>query len=369
MSKRTLHPSELVLGQPLPCDAYDARGVLLLRKGELLISQNQIDRLLELANFDAIPDDPPPDAEAVPRSPLAQILEARRRLTDCLATPAGDFVATIDRIAGQIARAVRRNADVALAAILLVPEGAYPCRHAVNAAIACELVGQALALSPPLQRATVAAALTMNIGMLDLQRQLHAAAAPPDDAQRAAIRAHCTSGVALLKAHGVDDTHWLQAVEDHHERADGSGYPAGKTLAELDLPARLLALADVYCAAVSARAHRRALSPHTALRRLFLSTGALDEELAALFIKTLGIYPPGTGVRLRNGSIAVVLERGASCHKPKVASLTTHDGLRTGVPIRRRGDQAAHAVAETVDLEALALPVDMEALWGADAAL
>ena len=87
-----------------------------------------------------------------------------------------------------------------------------------------------------------------------------------------------------------------------------------------------------------------------------------------MFIKTLGVYPPGTGVRLRNGAFAVVLQRQSAGHQPVVASLTTHDGLRLHSPIRRRGDIEAHAVTEVVDLTALGIRVGMETLWGADAA-
>ena len=95
----------------------------------------------------------------------------------------------------------------------------------------------------------------------------------------------------------------------------------------------------------------------------------MNEHHAALFIKTLGIYPPGTGVRLHNGSIAVVTRRGATDRNPRVSSITTQDGLRIGAPIRRHGDPTAHAVTEVVDLDELGMNVSMEALWGSDAAL
>jgi len=90
-------------------------------------------------------------------------------------------------------------------------------------------------------------------------------------------------------------------------------------------------------------------------------------NLAKVFIKTLGIYPPGTGVRLRNGSLAVVIQRGAAGHQPVVASLTTHNGLRLASPIRRSGDADAHTIVEVVNLWQLGMSVSMEALWGADA--
>ena len=53
--------------------------------------------------------------------------------------------------------------------------------------------------------------------------------------------------------------------------------------------------------------------------------------------------------------------------RSKVASITTHDGLRISTPIRRSGDDLGHAVAEVVDLDEFELSVSMEALWGSDA--
>jgi hypothetical protein len=167
----------------------------------------------------------------------------------------------------------------------------------------------------------------------------------------------------------VEDPVWLAAVRDHHERPDGSGYPAGKSGAALGEPARLVGLADVYCARVSSRRTRPAMTPNAAMRQLFLCEGeATDETLARQLIKALGIYPPGTGVRLRNGRVAVVVERGMTGHQPLLALLTTAAGERLQVPLRRASDADACAIIEVVDLAALQLEPTMDSLWGADAA-
>lgn len=369
MPRRLIHPSELHVGQPLPCDAYDDKGTLLLREGHVITSGRQIEKLMQQALLaDTSPDDA---AKEVARtSPLAFVLSARQHLQALFnATSPPDFPAEVSRIAGMVRRACKLNADVALASILMRREGLYTIRHAVNVAIACQIAGTAMKLAPAELAATLAAALTMNIGMLELQQQLQALDGPLTDAQQAAVRGHCERSVAMLRGYGVTDALWLEIVQDHHERPDGSGYPAGKAGEAIGLPAQLLSLADVYCARVSCRDSRPAMLPNVALRWLFLNEGvAVNEHLAALFIKALGVYPPGTGVRLRNGSIAVVTHRGATGHMPKVASITTQDGLRVGVPIRRRGDESAHAVSEVVDLDGLQLAVGMEALWGADGA-
>lgn len=350
-------------------NAYDARGTLLLRRGQVLGSQVQLEKLLRHGLFYGTEEECQVHFEPPPPSALALVLEAREKLQALLADPAPeDFPRTLEAIAERVREACRINPDVALASILLRTEGPYSARHAVNAAIACQLTGGATGWVPAELAATVSAALTMNIGMFELHDRLVALEGPLSDEQHAAVHAHCQASVERLREHGVTNAAWLNAVRDHHERADGSGYPDGKRGKEICRPARLLALADVYCARVSGRDYRPPLQPTLALRWLFLNEGAaLDEDLAKVFIKTLGIYPPGTGVRLRNGSVAVVTQRGPVGHHPVVASLTTFDGLRMGSPIRRRGDVEAHAVSEVVDLAALEIEVSMEALWGADA--
>jgi len=374
MPRRPIDTTELIVGQPLRFNAYDARGKLLLRLGQVIGSEAQREMLLQhgllYGSEEECRGPLPPAASVSTPSPLARLLGARRQLQALLAELApADFPGVLTGIAGQVREACRISPDMALASILLCTEGPYSSRHAVNAAIACQLAGMALALDAAELAAIVSAALTMNIGMFALHDALVACEGPLSEAQHAAVRAHCQLGVARLRELGVASDDWLDAVRDHHERTDGSGYPSGKRDAEIGRPARLLALADIYCARVSGRDYRPPLQPTQALRWLFLNEGAaLDERLARVFIKTLGIYPPGTGVRLRNGSLAVVIQRRPAGHQPVVASLTTHDGLRLRSPIRRRGDMETHAIAEVVDLSMLGIKVNMEALWGADAA-
>jgi HD-GYP domain-containing protein (c-di-GMP phosphodiesterase class II) len=370
---RPIQSGELQVGQPLPYDAYDERGKLLLRAGHVLTNAASVERLLRVAYVDdGLHVDARPgliDDSLASGRPLALILSARQRLHALLTQrQAADFSGAIKRIVELLQRACDANADLSLASIVLQREGTYAIRHMVNVAIACEVVGTALELPMEERTSIMAAALTMNISMLALQGELLTVDGPLSDTQYAEVRQHCERGAALLRERGVTDALWLQAVLDHHERHDGSGYPHGKRGEAIDLPARLLASADVYCARVAGRNYRPPLQANVALRWLYLNEGSrFDEKIATSFIKTLGIYPPGTGVRLRNGSIAVVTHRGRGSLTPQVSSITTHDGLRVDTPIRRRGDVSAHAISEVVDLDELDMSVSMEALWGADA--
>ena len=303
------------------------------------------------------------------RSSVLSITSDQRLQVLLQGPPSEKFVSELTRVGTLLRRACRRNADVALASILMHREGSYAIRHSVNAAIACQMAGVAMSFSAADLATVVAGALTMNFGMLDLQQRLQEVGELNDE-QRRDVTGHCERGVDWLQQRGVGDERWLEIVRDHHERPDGSGYPAKKSGDAIHPLTQLVSLADIYCARVSSRACRSAMLPNVALRRLFLNEGAtVNEHHAALFIKALGIYPPGTGVRLHNGSIAVVTRRGATDRNPRVSSITTQDGLRIGAPIRRHGDPTAHAVTEVVDLDELGMNVSMEALWGSDATL
>lgn len=368
MSERLVQLSRLKVGDPLPCDVRDGSGTLLLCRGHTITSDAQIETLIRYASSPYSLAPAPPD-RGQPRSPLALVLGARWRLQSLFANPSPQtFSAELLQIVADVHRACRANADVALAAILLCRDEPYAIRHSVNVATATCIAGIAMQLDEATLFPALAAALTMNIGMVELQERLLMLQGRLNDEQRAEVQGHCERGEALLREYGVIDELWLEIVRDHHERPDGSGYPAHKQIAAIGLPTQLVSLADVYCARVSERQYRTAMPPNVALRWLFLNEGAtLNAQYAAVFIKTLGVYPPGTGVRLLNGSVGVVIQRSATGHKPRVASITSPGGARIATPIRHRDDSPEHAVVEVVDLAELGLAVNMEALWGTDA--
>jgi putative nucleotidyltransferase with HDIG domain len=106
-------------------------------------------------------------------------------------------------------------------------------------------------------------------------------------------------GFPLLAAH---------CAYQHHERLDGSGYPRGLKKDEIHRHARLLAVADVFEALTSHRAHRRAMLPHMAMEILYGQSGTqFDQEYVELFRKTVAIYPIGVSVKLNTGETAIVV--------------------------------------------------------------
>jgi HD-GYP domain-containing protein (c-di-GMP phosphodiesterase class II) len=136
----------------------------------------------------------------------------------------------------------------------------------------------------------VAAALTMNIGMVEVQEKVNAIAGPLNDKLLDMIHRHPQLGVERLTKLGITDACWLACVRQHHENSDGSGYPEGLAGEAIALPARIIGLADKYCAMVSGRQYRGPQKPHTALRDLYVKQGQkIDVAAAGTLIRVMGL--------------------------------------------------------------------------------
>jgi len=370
MGKRRILPGELEIGSVLPWDAYDDRGFLLLRQGQMIGSNNQIEILIDrglFAEVDPLVRKTQALTNKLGPSAVSPILEARRRL-ELICTEdesVEGFSEQIFFLRELIAEACRLSPDAALATAIFERHGRYSIRHSLDVAITCQVVGSSLEMSEDELSSTVAAALTMNLSILALQDELQAQKDPLSPEQREVIEQHPTDSVEALRTRGVTDAVWLEAVRSHHEAIDGSGYGQGRKGDEISLPAQLVSLSDIYCARISTREYRRALRPNAALRAIFLDQGKkVSQTLAGRFIKAIGVFPAGTPVKLENGEVAVVTERGESARTPYVCSILAPEGMPLMKPIRRDTRDAQCGVREVMEWSTVGAMPSMHALWG-----
>jgi HD-GYP domain-containing protein (c-di-GMP phosphodiesterase class II) len=374
---KSLPIESLALNQPVPVNIWDPKGVLLLRKGEHITSEQHrgllmlhtpmvlaadwqawgysytetLDRMVRgnesisrIAALDAmvpVHNKPPASEELAITEAWADIHAALNTLLH-QGAEAGHFLERLDRLCAQTDKLWREHPDdclLVLVQLLFDSRVHYSATHALLAAGLCALIGPSAGMQADEQVALARAALTMNIGMTRAHDDLARQAGPLSDTQRRTVREHPQRSAEVLRRLGVVDAAWLQLVEEHHERPDGQGYPAGKVVH--NTAHHLLQMADVYVASISPRKSRGGLLSQQVARELYLGPDHTPDPLGALFIKNIGFYPPGSYVRLASGEVAVVARRGAKANAPAVFAIVGRHGLPLGEPtVRDTADPA-----------------------------
>lgn len=124
------------------------------------------------------------------------------------------------------------------------------------------------------------------------------------------IKAHPLRGWEILSNSEGANPVALDVVRHHHERVDGTGYPDKISGDALTLFARMGAVCDVYDALTSNRCYKNGWEPAETLHKMAeWRNGHFDERILYAFVKTIGIYPSGTLVRLKSGKLAIVMEQ------------------------------------------------------------
>jgi len=357
-------------GVPLEFDIFGEDGKVLLRRGFVIADQQQLDAFLKRGLFietatsaAKIEEDLLGGHEYDPFWMWDQIVAKLGRLLREYETQE-DVPSKVIRLSRQVQMLNDRSRDAALAAmILLSDQGRYSQVHALHAALLCDMVAVRLEWDEERRRSVVCAALTMNISIVDTQQLLVEQVEPLTPEQRQDIKTHPKSGADILHGVGVEDATWLQAVLDHHETPLGYGYPNGTK--EVGEEATLLRTVDVFSAKVSPRASRKSMSGAQALRVLFTDPGMTTANpFVTVLIKEVGIYPPGSFVKLANGEIGIVYKRSANAHTPLVLSLTNTQGTPEAKPIRRDTSREEFKVISIVPRENVKIRIDPVGIWG-----
>jgi HD-GYP domain-containing protein (c-di-GMP phosphodiesterase class II) len=256
-------------------------------------------------------------AGPLPLSPAPAISTGQRLLDEALQTTAAVVrtarrngaldIGPLLRSASAITGEVLARTDLMLWLIRVDERGGYLYRRAVGSAVIAVVFGRQLGMDQSTLEALATGALLLDIGKIVVPVPILAKPDALNVVEQAYVRRHVERGLELLSAVSLVPPRAVEMLAGHHERLDGSGYPAELKGTRVPLFARLAAIVDTYDALTLNRRYAAAMSPHAALRFLdTLRDEKFDGALVGEFIHALGVYPTGTWVELLDGSVGLV---------------------------------------------------------------
>lgn len=216
----------------------------------------------------------------------------------------------VEPVVSSIADSIFRNPDAIVSLLRIKQADKYTFQHSV--AVGTLLISFCRALE--IDRKTIErvglGGLMHDIGKMQVPNTILNKPGKLSEAEFEIMKKHVRYGCLVLeKTPGISPIA-LSVAAEHHECYDGSGYPLGLKGEEISLYGQMASVVDVYDALTSTRIYHAGIEPTEVLRKLLeWSDHHFNLKLVHHFIRTIGIYPVGTLVRLESGYLAVVVEQ------------------------------------------------------------
>lgn len=262
-------------------------------------------------------------------------------------------------IVSDISASISRNETTLISLARLKTKDDYTYMHSVA------VCGLMIALSRQL---SLSEAETKQAGLAGLLHDVGKAAIPIEvlnkpgaltDDEFDLIKSHPALGHQLLLDAKVTDKLALDVCLHHHEKVDESGYPKKLKGSQISLFAKMGAVCDVYDAVTSNRPYKEGWDPAVSLQRMAQWKGHFDEDVFKAFVKSLGIYPIGSTVKLKSGKLAIVIDQSPKSLLTPVVKVFFSTKSKSRIPVL------------TIDLSKKNVREEIEGyedplLWGVD---
>ena len=233
----------------------------------------------------------------------------------------------------------------------------YTFTHMVNVSILTMAQARTMGIEGRALRALGLAALLHDVGKVRTPLDILNKPGALTDAERAVMRRHPVDGAAILRASREIPKLAAIVAFEHHLRADGQGYPNGVRRAPINLGTVMCSIADAYDAMRSTRVYQPATPADRIMEILLHNDGSqFDANLVRRFTGLMGVYPPGTLVRLSSGEVGMVVEGGSDRGETEINVVLDPSGGRLDPPVRRRIDDRHHAGGDAIRIEAAVDP-------------
>ncbi len=253
----------------------------------------------------------------------------------------------------EITESVARNPGAMLSLTRMKTADDYTYLHSVAVCALMIALGKQLKYEGDFQSLGMAG-LLHDVGKMAIPEDVLNKPGKLTDEEFAIVQAHPVRGWEMLKEGGGVDDIALEVCLHHHEKVDGSGYPDKLSDKDISLVAKMGAVCDVYDAITSDRCYKKGWEPGEALKKMAQwKDGHFDDQIFNSFVKSVGIYPTGTLVKLQSGRLAVITDQNSeTLLKPKLKVFYSTSS-RSHIPAKEidlaRSSEEIEAVEDPAD--------------------
>lgn len=209
-----------------------------------------------------------------------------------------------------ISRSIQRNKDALTWLGKIRNQYHYLFEHSVNTSVLMGIFAHASGFSLMQTEQCITAGLVHDLGQAAIREDLFNRAGPLSPEEYEIVKRHVEHGLDVAETSPQTTDIIRCIIREHHERMDGSGYPAGLAGQEISLFGRMFAIVDTYDAVTNNRIYKDAVPSSAGMRTLLELAGThFDQSLVHQFIKCMGVYPTGSLVKLSTGMLAIVISQ------------------------------------------------------------